>query len=83
MIVSEILQKVSMSVFFLGKETFSKNNVFRPFLLLLMTKKGKMLVMKVLPGTTAACIPLAATKVNIGLKLGKPCATEKVKVTKA
>ena len=38
-----------------------------------MTKKGKMPVMKVLPGTTAACIPLAATKVNSGLKLGKLC----------
>ena len=70
-----------MSVF-LGKETFSKNNVDL-LLLMMMTKKGKMLVMKVLPGTTAACIPLAATKVNIGLKLGKPCATEKVEVPKA
>ena len=40
---------------------------------MMMTKKGKMPVMKVLPGTTAACIPLAATKVNIGLKLGKLC----------
>ena len=69
-----------MSVFS-GKKTFSKNNV--NLLLLMMTKKGKMLVMKVLPGTTAACIPLAATKVNIGLKLGKPCATEKGKVPKA
>ena len=72
-----------MSVFS-GKKTFSKNNV--NLLLLMMTKKGKMLVMKVLPGTTAACIPLAATKVNIGLKLGKPCGpctTEKEKVTKA